>query len=173
MSQQQDRSPSSSPSLPSEQNSQKRLQLIDTLKAPIIQMGRDLGYEVIENYDLGAGPIHVTWVFKPGGSESLPDMRLGFICLTTGEDEEEYYSEFSLNESIARAMLNLIDKLVLVVPSESMTKKISDSIESMPDKSILQLRKYITVLTLSTLISKTGVKGARERESAQTGEVVM
>jgi hypothetical protein len=172
MSQQQDRSSSSSSS-PSEQNSQKRLQLIDTLKAPIIQMGRDLGYEVIENYDLGAGPIHVTWVFKPGGSESLPDMRLGFICLTTGEDEEEYYSEFSLNESIARAMLNLIDKLVLVVPSESMTKKISDSIESMPDKSILQLRKYITVLTLSTLVSKTGVKGARERESAQTGEVVM
>jgi hypothetical protein len=172
MSQQQDRSSSSSSS-PSEQNSQKRLQLIDTLKAPIIQMGRDLGYEVIENYDLGAGPIHVTWVFKPGGSESLPDMRLGFICLTTGEDEEEYYSEFSLNESIARAMLNLIDKLVLVVPSESMTKKISDSIESMPDKSILQLRKYITVLTSSTLVSKTDVKGARERESAQTGEVVM
>jgi hypothetical protein len=165
MSQQQDRSPSSS--LPSEQNSQKRLQLIDTLKAPIIQMGRELGYEVIENYDLGAGPIHVTWVFKPGGLESLPDMRLGFICLT-----EEYYSESSLNESIARAMLNLIDKLVLVVPSESMTKKISDSIESMPDRSILQLRKYITVLTLSTLVSKTDIKGARERESAQTGEVI-
>ena len=163
MSQQQDRS---SPSLPSEQNSQKRLQLIDTLKAPIIQMGRNLGYEVIENYDLGAGPIHVTWIFKPGGSESLPDMRLGFICLTAGEEEEEYYSESSLNESIARAMLNLIDKLVLVVPSESMTKKISDSIESMPDKSILQLRKYITVLTSSTLVSKTDIKGARERESA-------
>lgn len=167
MSQQQDRSSSSSSSLPSEQNSQKRLQLIDTLKAPIIQMGRELGYEVIENYDLGAGPIHVTWVFKPGGLESLPDMRLGFICLT-----EEYYSESSLNESIARAMLNLIDKLVLVVPSESMTKKISDSIESMPDRSILQLRKYITVLTLSTLVSKTDIKGARERESAQTGEVI-
>lgn len=166
MSQQQDRSSSSS-SLPSEQNSQKRLQLIDTLKAPIIQMGRELGYEVIENYDLGAGPIHVTWVFKPVGLESLPDMRLGFICLT-----EEYYSESSLNESIARAMLNLIDKLVLVVPSESMTKKISDSIESMPDRSILQLRKYITVLTLSTLVSKTDIKGARERESAQTGEVI-
>ena len=174
MSQQQDRSSSPSSSPPSEQNSQKRLQLIDTLKAPIIQMGRDLGYEVIENYDLGAGPIHVTWIFKPGGSESLPDMRLGFICLTTGEEEEEkYYLESSLNESIARAMLNLIDKLVLVVPSESMTKKISDSIESMPDKSILQLRKYITVLTSSTLVSKTDIKGARERESTQTGEVVI
>jgi hypothetical protein len=166
MIQQQDRS--SSPSSPSEQNSQERLQLIDTLMAPIIQMGRDLGYEVIENYDLGAGPIHVTWIFKPGGSESLPDMRLGFICLT----KEEYYLEPSLNESIARAMLNLIDKLVLVVPSESMTKKISDLIESMPNKSILQLRKYITVLTSSTLVSKTGIKGARERESAQTGEVI-
>jgi hypothetical protein len=147
--------------------------MIDTLKAPIIQMGQDLGYEVIENYDLGAGPIHVTWaihvtwVFKPGGSESLPDMRLGFICLT------KEYSESSLNESIARAMLNLIDKLVLIVPSESITKSISDSIESMPDKSILQLRKYITVLTSSTLVSKTDIKGARELESSQTGGEVI
>src|SRR5215213_3633195 len=167
MIQQQDRESSSSPTTAEEQNSQERLQLIDTLKAPIIQMGRDLGYEVIENYDLGAGPIHVTWIFKPGGSESLPDMRLGFICLT------KEYSEYSLNESIARAMLNHIDKLVLVVPSESMNKKISDSIESMPDNSILQLRKYITVLTSSTLVSKTDIKGARERESVQTGGEVI
>jgi hypothetical protein len=166
MSQQQDR-PSSAAEEGEEQNTQERLHLIDTLKAPIIQMGRDLGYEVIENYDLGAGPIHVTWVFKPG-SESLPDMRLGFICLT-----KEYYSESSLSESIARAMLNLIDKLVLVVPSESMTKKISDSVKSMPDKSILQLRKYITVLTPSTLVSKVGIEGSRERDSQQqTGEVI-
>ncbi len=60
----------------------------------------------------------------------------------------------------------------LVVPSESMTKKISDSIESMPDKSILQLRKYITVLTPSTLTSKTGIMGARKRDSQQTGELL-
>jgi|SRR5215211_5691470 hypothetical protein len=166
MIQQQDRESSPPPTTAEEQNSQERLQMIDTLKAPIIQMGRDLGYEVIENYDLGAGPIHVTWVFKPG-SESLPDMRLGFICLT------KEYSESSLNESIARAMLNLIDKLVLVVPSESMTKSISDSIESMPDKSILQLRKYITVLTSSTLVSKTDIKGARERGSTQAGGEVI
>lgn len=58
-----------------EQKSQQRLQMIDTLKAPIIEMGRNLGYEVVENYDLGARPIHVCWLFKPG-SESLPDMRL-------------------------------------------------------------------------------------------------
>src|ERR671914_80709 len=148
----------------SEERSRERLQMIDTLKAPIIQMGRDLGYEVIENHDLGAGPVHITWVFKPG-SESLPDMRLGFICLTE-------FSNSSINEGIARAMLNLIDKLVFVVPTEAMTGKVKDAIESMPDKSILQLRKYVTVLTPSTLASKSGIKGARERESAQTGEVI-
>jgi hypothetical protein len=157
-----------------EQKAQERLQMIDTMKAPIIEMGRNLGYEVIENYDLGGGPIHVTWVFKPG-SESLPDMRLGFICIP--EEKEEDIStpqaQFSLNEAIARAMINLIDKLVLVVPSEMMTKKISDSIESMPDRSILQLRKYVTVLTPSTLVSKNGIKGAREKDSSkQTGEIV-
>ncbi|MFL6341561.1 MAG: hypothetical protein ACJ72U_08440 [Nitrososphaeraceae archaeon] len=56
-------------------------------------------------------------------------------------------------------MLNLIDKLVLVVPTEAMTKTIKDSIESMPNSSILQLRKYVTVLTPSTLTSKTDIKG--------------
>jgi hypothetical protein len=140
------------------------LQMIDTLKAPIIQMGRDLGYEVIENHDLGAGPVHVAWVFKPG-SESLPDMRLGFICLTE-------FSDSSINEGIARAMLNLVDKLVFVVPTETMTGQVKEAIESMLDKSILQLRKYITVLTPSTLVSKTGIQGARERNSVQTGEAV-
>jgi hypothetical protein len=138
--------------------------MIDTLKAPIIQMGRDLGYEVVENHDLGAGPVHVVWVFKPG-SESLPDMRLGFICLTE-------FSNSSINEAIARAMLNLVDKLVFVVPTETMTRQVKDAIELMPDKSILQLRKYVTVLTPSTLVSKTGVQGAHERDSVQTGEAV-
>jgi hypothetical protein len=144
----------------------ERLQLIDLMKAPIIERGRNLGYEVIENYDIcGAGVIHVVWLFKPGGSESLPDMKLGFICLTE-------YSEFSLNLAIARALLNVIDKLVIVVPEESMTKPIKDSIESMPQSSILQLRKYITVLTPTTLVSKTGIAGSKDRDSSQTGEVI-
>ena len=144
---------------------QEKLQLIDTLKAPIIERGRSFGYEVVENYDLGAGPIHVTWIFKPGGSESLPDIRLGFICITE-------FSQSSLNEAIARAMLNLMDKLILVVPTETMTKPIKDSIESMPQNSILQLRKYITVLTPGTLVSKVGIGGSKERDSSQTGEMI-
>src|SRR5919206_1981988 len=148
----------------SERRAQEKLQSIDSLKAPIIQLGRDMGYEVVENHDLGAGPVHVAWVFKPG-SESLPDMRLGFICLTE-------FSSSSINEGIARAMLNLVDKLVFVVPTEKMTGQVKDAIASMPDRSILQLRKYITVLTPSTLVSKTGVRGAHQRESVQTGEAV-
>src|SRR5215216_3276379 len=147
-----------------ERQAQEKLQVIDTLKAPLIQLGKDMGYEVIENHDLGAGPVHVIWVFKPG-SESLPDMRLGFICLAE-------FSNSSINEGIARAMLNLVDKLVFVVPTETMTKEVKDAIESMPDRSILQLRKYVTVLTPSTLVSKSGIQGSRERRSAETGEVV-
>ena len=159
-------SPSSDDINTGEPRSQKKLQIIDTLKAPIIERGRSFGYEVIENYDVyGAGVIHVVWLFKPGGSESLPDMKLGFICLTE-------YSEFSLNLAIARALLNVIDKLVIVVPEESMTKPIKDSIESMPQNSILQLRKYITVLTPTTLVSKTGIAGSKDRDSSQTGEVI-
>jgi hypothetical protein len=150
-----------------EQREQERLRLLDILKAPIIEMGRDLRYEVIENYDLGGGPIHVCWIFKPG-SESLPDMRLGFICMP------EFTSESSLNEAIARAMINLLDKLVIAVPTEEMAAAISRSIENLtdPQRTILQLRKYTTVLTPSTLVSKAGIKGARKKESSQTAEAI-
>jgi hypothetical protein len=65
-------------------------------------------------------------------------------------------------------MMDLVDKLVIVVPTENMTKKISDSIESMPNSSFLQLRKYVTVLTPSTLVSKTDVLGPREKQNLQT-----
>ena len=138
---------------------EERQQMIETLKAPIIQMGKNLlvGVEVIENYDQGAGPIDVLWTLKPG-SEALPDIRMGFVCLTSD------YSESIVNEIIIKSMMNLVDKLVIVVPSENMTKKISDSIESMPNSSFLQLRKYITVLTPSTLVSKTDILSSREKQ---------
>jgi hypothetical protein len=47
--------------------------------------------------------------------------------------------------SAAAYELVLVDKLVFVVPTETMTKEVKDAIESMPDTSILQLRKYVTV----------------------------
>ena len=46
-----------------EQRMPERLQMIDTLKAPVIEMGRNLGYEVVENYDLFAG--HLNQVQNP------------------------------------------------------------------------------------------------------------
>jgi hypothetical protein len=154
----------------SRERPQEIRQIIETLKAPIIQLGKSIaGIEVIENYDQGAGPIDVLWTFKPG-SEALPDMRMGFVCIptittTTTND----YSESLVNEIIIKSMMNLVDKLVIVVPSENMAKKISDSIESMPNSSsFLQLRKYVTVLTSSTLVPKTDILGPREKQNLQT-----
>jgi hypothetical protein len=141
---------------------QERRQIIETLKAPIIQMGKNIGVEVIEDYDQGAGTIDVLWTFKPG-SEALPDIRMGFVCLSTMTTED--YSESLVNEIIIKSMINLVDKLVIVVPAENMTKRISDSIESMPNNSFLQLRKYVTVLTPSTLVSKTDILGPREKQN--------
>jgi hypothetical protein len=154
----------------SNERSQERRQVIETLKTPIIQLGKNvLGIEVIENYDKGAGPIDVLWTFKPG-SDALPDIRMGFVCLSTmtTTTAAEDYSESLVNEIIIKSMMNLIDKLVIVVPSENMAKKISDSIESMPKSSFLQLRKYVTVLTPSTLVPKTDILGPREKQNLQT-----
>jgi hypothetical protein len=151
----------------SDERSQERRQIIETLKAPIIQLGKNIGVEVIENYDQGAGPIDVLWTFKPG-SEALPDIRMGFVCIPIITTTTEDYSESTINEIIIKSMMNLVDKLVIVVPTENMTKRISDSIESMPNSSFLQLRKYVTVLTPSTLVSKTDILGPREKQNLQT-----
>jgi hypothetical protein len=151
----------------SSERSQERKQMTETLKAPIIQLGKNLlGVEVIEDYDQGAGPIDVLWTLKPG-SEALPDIRLGFVCLpiiTTTAKDEDNYSESTINEIIIKSMMNLVDKLVIVAPTENIAKRISDSIESMPNSSFLQLRKYVTILTPSTLVSKTDILRSRERE---------
>ena len=146
---------------------QERQQMIETLKAPIIQLGKSIvGVEVTENYDQGAGPIDVLWTFKPG-SEALPDIRMGFVCIPIKTTDEDY-SESQVNEIITKSMMNLVDKLVIVVPTENMTKRISDSIESMPNSSFLQLRKYVTILTPSTLVPKTDILHSREKQNLQT-----
>ncbi|HZA69150.1 MAG TPA: hypothetical protein VE548_05565, partial [Nitrososphaeraceae archaeon] len=92
-------------------------EILPALKAPIIELGKSSGYEVVENYDIGAGPIDIAWIFKPGVPElpPLPDLRIGFVFIFE-------YSESRLNNAISKAILNLIDKLVIVVPSEIMTK---------------------------------------------------
>jgi hypothetical protein len=149
----------------SSERSQERRQIIETLKAPIIQLGKSIGVEVIEEYDQGAAPIDVLWTFKPG-SEALPDVRMGFVCLSTITTED--YSESRINEIIIKSMMNLVDKLIIVVPSENMIKKISDSIKSMPNSSFLQLRKYVTALTPSTLVPKTDILDSREKQNLQT-----
>ena len=145
--------------------------ILPALKAPIIEFGKSSGYEVVENYDLGAGPIDIAWIFKPGVPElpSLPDLRIGFVFILE-------YSESRLNNAISKAILNLIDKLIIVVPTEAMTKEFKRSIEKEVEKpSLVQLRKYITVLTPSTLVEKSGVSGTKGRDESNvksTAEVL-
>ena len=50
-------------------------------------------------------------------------MRMGFVCIPTTITTEDY-SESRINEIIIKSMMNLVDKLVIVVPSENMIKKI-------------------------------------------------
>jgi hypothetical protein len=142
-------------------------ELLPSLKAPIIELGKATGYKVLENYDLGAGPIDVAWIFKPGvpGLSALPDLRVGFVFILE-------YSEFAINHAIAKSILNLVDKLILVAANEDMTKTISNSIERNPsNSSILQLRKYVTVLTTSTLVNKAGVSSSKNKEDSAMDEV--
>jgi len=136
--------------------------LLPSLKAPIIEAGKTSGYDVVENYDLGAGPIDLAWIFKPGLPElmSLPDIRIGFVFALE-------YSESIINRAISKSLLNLIDKLIIVVPSESMTRQFNESVKrDTENSSLLQLRKYITILTPSTLVEKSGVLGTKGKDNS-------
>lgn len=137
-------------------------ELLPALKAPIIEAGKGSGYDVVENYDLGEGPIDVAWILKPGFPEitSLPDIRIGFVFALE-------YSESIINRAISKSLLNLIDKLVIVVPSESKTKQFKDSINKDIEKpSLIRMRKYITILTPSTLVEKSGVYGTKGKDES-------
>jgi hypothetical protein len=137
-------------------------EILPALKAPIIELGKSSGYDVVENYDLGAGPIDIAWIFKPGVPElpSLPDLRVGFVFILE-------YSESRLNNAISKAILNLIDKLIIVVPTEAMTIEFKRSIKKEIEKpSLVRLRKYITILTPSTLVEKSGVSGTKGRDQS-------
>jgi hypothetical protein len=137
-------------------------EILPALKAPIIELGKSSGYDVVENYDLGAGPIDIAWIFKPGVPElpSLPDLRVGFVFILE-------YSESRLNNAISKALLNLIDKLIIVVPTEAMTIEFKRSIKKEIEKpSLVQLKKYITILTPSTLVEKSGVSGTKGRDQS-------
>jgi hypothetical protein len=54
-------------------------------------MGKDIpGCEVVKNYDLGAGPIHVAWIFKPEltpGSSEERSLRETGSTFKTEEQE--------------------------------------------------------------------------------------
>jgi hypothetical protein len=76
----------------------------------------------------------------------------------------------AINLAIARSMFNLIDKLIIVVPSESITKQISDSIHNEQRTGLVQLQKLVTVLTPSTLVGKTDIEGSRNKDNSITEE---
>jgi hypothetical protein len=91
---------------------------------------------------------------------SLPNIRVGFVFV-------QEYSESVINRVIAKSILNLIYKLIIVVASEKMTNSISQSIErNLSKSSILQLRKYLTVLTPSTLVDKPGVLSSGHKNNS-------
>jgi hypothetical protein len=49
----------------------------------------------LENYDLGAGPVDIARIFKPGKPEidSIPDLRISFIFILE-------YSESAINLAV-------------------------------------------------------------------------
>jgi hypothetical protein len=91
-------------------------------------------------------------------------VRIGFVFLGT-------YSESAINSVIAKSMFNLIDKLIIVVPSEDIAAKVSHSVhrDLKSESGLLQLRKYVTVLTPSTLVEKAGFVSSR-RPGSKNGE---
>jgi hypothetical protein len=51
---------------------------------PILETGKDKGFEIVHGIDYGAGPIDVVWSINV--HPALPDIRCGFIALRSEEE---------------------------------------------------------------------------------------
>jgi Protein of unknown function (DUF2795) len=95
-------------------------ELLPALKAPIIELGKNSAYNVVENYDLGAGAIDIAWIFKPGIPElptlpsapSAADVERLLKGITYPKTKEELF-EIATQKMSATSpdVLSLIDSL--------------------------------------------------------------
>jgi hypothetical protein len=142
-------------------------QISSSLKTSIIDIGTKSGYDVYKDYDVGAGPIDVVWTLKPGRSELLPlsDLKIGFIFL-------KECSESTINLTLARSILNLMDKLIILVQSDSEIKQVRDSLGRKGDGSALvQLSNYVSIITPKDLEKPTVFKANPGGNSNEGGNL--
>jgi hypothetical protein len=128
-----------------------------------VETGIKLGYEVLENYDIGPGPIDVVWIINHDRpSFPLPKLRIGFVILNE-------YSESAINLSLARSILNLIDKLIIVVQSHLETRRVRKSLGKEGDKTpLVNLTNYVSMITPQDLEKPAVFTATLSGNSTQT-----
>jgi len=95
-------------------------------------IGKEIGFEVEQNKDYGAGTIDVIWNMTV--HTALPVMKCGFIKLKAEErgskdTEDNQFSIRKIEEAAIRAIRSGMDKIYLVADNEDMAKSISGKIE--------------------------------------------
>jgi hypothetical protein len=76
---------------------------------PILETGKDKGFEIVHGIDYGAGPIDVVWSINV--HPALPDIRCGFIALRSEEEHQSGMDKTYLiaeNEEMARSAATLL-----------------------------------------------------------------
>jgi hypothetical protein len=99
----------------------------------LVEAGEEKGFEVEQNAEYGAGPIHVVWNINV--HRALPNVKFGFIVL--GEEEEggskdtddNQLSLRKIEEATFRGIRSGLDKVYLVTENEEMAKSVSGKIE--------------------------------------------
>ncbi len=131
-----------------------------SLVQAIVRTGEDLGVEVDEFRNRGAGEVDVVWRMNlhPG----LPNLNIGFYAISE-EDEMEIPD---LTDLIGRGALSALDRLVFVTDSEAEKEMLNGLVDQFDDiGGRLKLDKFVTVITENELLTEPGERAERRARS--------
>jgi len=135
-----------------------------SLVQAIVKAGEDLGVEVEEFRNKGAGEVDVIWRMNlhPG----LPNLNVGFYAIS----EEDQIDIPDLTDLIGRGALSALDRLVFVTDTEEEKEMINGLVEQFDNiGGRLKLDKFVTVLSENELLTEPGARAER-RARTMRGE---
>ncbi len=131
-----------------------------SMEAVCDDVGKALGYKIEHNVNLGAGSISQVWSKRE--HPNMPEMKFAVQILTEMGDVDPDL----ITANAMKSLWTDCDHLIFVVADEATQKSIQGKVRSFDAiGGFLQLRKYITTITISELAK--GLPGASRAPAAK------
>lgn len=134
--------------------------LEESIEAVCEDVGRALGYKIEHNVNLGVGTISQVWSKQE--HPNMPEMKFAIQIVPVMDDVDPDL----ITSNAMRSLWTDCDHLIFVVADQATQKSIQGKVRSFDAiGGFLQLRKYITTITISEL--SKGLAGATRTTEAR------